>query len=262
MKKICIGTMKGGAGKTSFVYHQAGILAERGHKILLLDLDPQANLTTNFGIMPSSLKGKKTISDVLLHEDEVSADEVIVKTYIDNIDIIPGTMALGNTEHLLTNISLKEQILVRWFTNNHDRLKDYQLVLMDTNPSFSFCNQTGLFLADSILLVANIDINAFYGISMFSALWRKASKSLKLENTIKGLIINSVDSRTTTAEEFTEVIRNSEFKDIEVTPHIPINVELNKAVSNGKPINLYNKKSKGYEAYNNIADELTERGVF
>lgn len=263
MKTVCIGTLKGGVGKTSAVFHLSGILAETGYKVLNIDLDAQANLTNNYKITPKHLKGKNTIVNLLENWNEIKPEALIIDTEFQNINIIPASLALTATELILNGKSGREHILRKWLEHNKKYLNKYDYIIMDTNPSFNICNQNAFVVADSIVLISSIDLNSYEGLAKFATLFYQIKDMLDLKNDISAIIVNQFDKRNKLSDEFMNLLDEDEdLKDLIVKPPIPLIVSLNRAVIEGKPINFFDKKSSGYISYVKIVEELKKRGVF
>ena len=140
MKIITIGTLKGGTGKTSTLYNLSSLLAEQ-FKILLIDVDPQCNLSLNAGVDVTATN-LKTVKNIF--EGNVNAEEVIFKKPMDcipNLDIIPSSIQLTATEINIVSQAGREQILNNFLLDNNDYLSQYDYIMIDTNPSMSIINQ-------------------------------------------------------------------------------------------------------------------------
>ena len=149
MKVIAFGTLKGGTGKTTVAFNVGGILAEE-HKVLFIDVDPQANLSDNAGVDTTDQTGA-TIRDVFGDWKETKADDVITKSPIwqlPNMDIIASHIRLTATEHQLVSAPGRERILQKWMERNKDVLSQYDYIILDTNPSMGIVNQNAFMTAD------------------------------------------------------------------------------------------------------------------
>ena len=262
LKIICLGTFKGGVGKTMTAFNLAGILAENGKKVLAIDMDAQGNLTNNFGVDRTKDKFK-SIKEIL--ENDIDFNEVVIKNPIEELktlDIIGSSFYLIETEIRLMNRANRENILKHYIEDNKEKFNEYDYVILDTNPSMSIVNQNAFASADSICLVADADLNAIDGIQLFQAIWENIRKDLRIEDNIKAIIVNKYDKRLNICRDFIDFCK--EDKDIEsllCDSVIPKNVRLQESVLEAKPINLFDKKSPGYEAYADLTVELEKRGV-
>ncbi|MFD3158714.1 ParA family protein (plasmid) [Haloimpatiens sp. FM7330] len=262
MKIICLGTFKGGVGKTMSAFNLAGILAERGKKVLALDMDAQGNLTNNIGIDRTE-ENFKSVKDILEHN--IKFEDVIIKSPIKelkNLDVIGSSFYLIETEIRLMNRANRENILKNYIEDNKDKFNEYDYVILDTNPSMSIINQNAFACSDSICLVADADLNAIEGIQLFQALWDNIRRDLRIEDNIKSIIINKYDKRLNICKDFMDFCNeDNDIKNLVCKNVIPRNVKLQECVLEAKPINLYDKKCAGYSAYKKLIDELRERGV-
>ena len=262
MKKIAIGTLKGGVGKTQNVFNLAGFLAEKGKKFLVFDNDPQGNTTNDFGLdkLQESFKGAEEI-----YENDIKAENIIIKAPIKglpNLDIIPGTIRLTSTEMRVISLAGRELILRNWFKKNRNVLSLYDYVIFDTNPSMSVINQNVFLIADSIIIVSDVGSNCLNGAEYFIDLWSEIIARLDMENNIKAFIVNKVRKGVNVDRDFLEYLKEHEaIKDIMLDTVITLNTKLNEAEINNLPINLYDRNSAGYEAFTQVVAELEKRGV-
>lgn len=255
MKKIVFGTLKGGTGKTMTTFTTSWLLAEMGKKVLAVDVDPQANLSSNFNISEKN----DTIIDVFEIEG-IEPHEVIRKTKHKNIDLIPSNVMLTSTEMKLITLAGREYILSDFINDNLDYFEnEYDYILIDTNPSMSVVNQNAFIAADAIILVNEPGQHSLDGSKTFMKLWSNITKRLKIENNIKGFLINRY-RKCNIADEFIEFCNSDEtIKELLFKSVIPTNVKLTETEVEKTGINLYSKRSKGYAAYKNFVNELIER---
>lgn len=256
MKVISFATLKGGTGKSMITFNVAGILAERGKKILCIDGDPQANLSSKLGLFDT----EDTLIDVLEYED-VEPDSVIKSTHIDNIDAIGTNINMTQTEFKLVTIPGRELILENFFKDNQSFFEEnYDYILIDTNPSFSVINQNIFLASDGIILVNDPSADSLNGSKTFIQLWNQVLKRLRRENNIKGFLINQYMKRRNIFEEFVDHCANDEiigellFKSL-----IPHTVKFAEANMEKKTINVYDKKSEASLMLSDFVDELVER---
>lgn len=267
-KIICIGTLKGGCAKTMSVFQLSAILAEQGYKVLNIDLDPQSNLTTNFGIDITNLhmKGSREIFD---SNNIYSFNEIVIKSPIKELptlDIIPGSMLLHEAEFALPFASGRESKLKFFMDDNEKYFNQYDYILIDCNPSFSYLNQNAFVASDEIILLLTPDMTSINGVRLFRAIWNNIRKSLRIrEDNVAAGIITMLDSRTNISKDFIEFVYNnpsaSDISRILLNTTIPMNVKLKESAVNCTPINLYDRNCKGYEAYVSVVDELKRKGI-
>lgn len=261
MKIITIGTLKGGTGKTATTFNLAGILAE-SHKVLLIDCDPQTNLSLNCGV-DITAENINTVKD--LFDDNINAEEVIFKWPIEDlplIDIVPSSIMLTATELNIVSRVGRENILKNFISDNEITFGRYDYILIDTNPSMGIINQNAFLAADSIILVSDVSLNGIQGTELFIELWANARKHLRKNDNVKALIINNFDKRTKLSSELIEYCAGNEnIKNIVLKTTIPASVQIKNAEIEHRTINFLYKNSPVHNAYKNIVQELQEKGV-
>ena len=202
MKIITFATLKGGSGKTMNAFNIAGVLAEN-NRILLIDVDPQCNLSSNCGIDISDPK-LRTIRDVLgkSSEQQSKPDEIIFQSPIQelsSLDIIPSSIMLFDTEMNMVNVTGRENFLKYYIDDYREYFENhYDYIIIDTNPSMSIININAFYVADSIILTSDVSTNSISGAELFCALWESKRKFLRKENNISALILCQYDRRTIT----------------------------------------------------------------
>lgn len=268
-KIVTFGTLKGGVGKTLICFSLAGILAEEGKKVLVIDSDLQGNLTNNMGI-DRTKSDLKTMYDIYNIDSEKSVDinSLIIKAPISDLqtlDIIPGSIFLHKAELKVASVAGRELILKNYMEENESVFKQYDYILIDTNPSMSIVNQNAFLVADSLVLLSDISMNAIEGAQLFIALWDDTRKRLRKDDNIKGFIINDFDKRNKLSNDYLEFLNSddslSDLKKILLNTIIPRNIKLSESELEARPINIYDKGAKGYEALKALADEMKVRGI-
>lgn len=261
MKIISFGTLKGGTSKTTTSFNVAGILAERGYKILAIDVDPQANLTTNFGL-DETVEGFRSVKDIF-EDKNANIEDIVCKSPIKelpNLDVIPSCIMLTSTEMKLVSLAARENTLRNYINRNLDFFNQYDYIIIDTNPSMSIVNQNAFAVSDFICLTNVAGMNSYKGTELFMALWSDISDSLGIKNNIKGILATQIRKGTNMAKEFLEFLYSvDDIKDLLFKTYIPINVTLSEAELENKPINLYDRTCSGYQAYCEFVDELLEK---
>lgn len=261
MRIITVGTLKGGTGKTTFAFNLAGCLSE-DYNVLLVDCDPQANLSQDCGI---DITDQTANSVKSVFDSYMAPAETIVKSPIPELpklDVLPSNIWLTETEMLLVNRSGRERILDNYIADNKDFFSQYDYIICDTNPSMSVINQNAFFIADGIVLITDISKNGLTGIELFDYLWSKAAKDLRKENNIKAMILNNSDSRTTLSKELIEYCEeDEEFKDLLVLPVIPQAIKFKETSISHKPINVYKPGGKEHEVIQEVISKLKGKGV-
>jgi chromosome partitioning protein len=253
-KTISLVNQKGGVGKTTTSINLAASLGFLGKKILLIDLDPQGNATTGIGIRKSDIN--KSIYDVLI--DEANINEVIVKTKMKNLFAIPATINLAGVDiELLGKSKIEPGFTKAGQLKKHvDSIKDnYDFIIIDCPPSLGIITTNALTASDSIIIPVQCEFFALEGIMQLLNTIMLAQKNLNPELDIEGVILTMLDSRTNLGLEVVEDIR-SYFKERVYNTIIPRLIRLSEAPSHGKPIIIYDPKSRGSEAYLNLAKEV------
>jgi chromosome partitioning protein len=262
MKKVVIGTLKGGVGKTQMVFNLGGFLAQKGKKILIFDNDPQSNTTNDVGV---DKRADNFCGAEEIYENNVKAEDIIVKSPISalpTLDIICGSIALTRSDMMLISQAGREYVLRKWIKNNQDILNEYDYMLFDTNPTMSVINQNVFLVADSIILVSDVGENSFEGADTFIELWSDVVSRLEIENNIKAFIVNKVRNGLTVDKQYLDFLKADEvISSILISTTIPLNPDLSKSEINKLPINLYDIESSGGQAYMALVEELIEKGV-
>lgn len=260
MKKIAVGTLKGGVCKSTFVISISSLLAEMGYNVLVIDGDPQAS-SSSFLRLNETVENYKSIKNVY-DDKNTKPSEVIVHTFIKNLDVIGSTILLTENEGKLYNTSLGELYLKKYFNANAEFFNEYDYILFDTNPSMSKLNCSIFATVDKIICVSDVAISAFKGMQMFDYLLSELIEAADLSVKIEALVVNKVDLRTTISKDYLEFLKNEDLtKDIVLTNYINFSVKFAEAETNQTPINLYYPKSVPNKDYKAVITELFEKGV-
>lgn len=272
-KVITFATLKGGAGKTMNLFNLAGIIAARGKKVLLIDVDPQCNLSANCGIDVADMRFT-TVKDIFAKyraSEQPKAKDVIIEHPIprlDNLDIIPSSILLFNVEEDITILEGRTKILKSFVSRNKKSLAKYDYIFVDTNPSMSVFNINAFFLADAIVICTDVSSNSISGAELFCGLWDAKREQInetsefRKEDNIEALLIGNYSARSNLSRELLDYVHTADFsKDIVLDTIIPATVQLKDTEVSHKPINLLHKGDKAHQAYENLADELTRKGI-
>ncbi|HZX46602.1 MAG TPA: AAA family ATPase [Clostridia bacterium] len=249
-KVIAVFNQKGGVGKTTTNVNLSACIAVRGRKVLVVDIDPQGNTTSGLGIDKKELK--KTIYDVLI--GEAKAEEVITQTAVENLSIIPSSVQLAGAEIELTGFEEREKMLKKALEGIKD---EYQYVFIDCPPSLGLLTINALTAADSVLIPIQCEYYALEGVGqLMNTIWL-VQRGLNPDLKVEGVVLSMFDGRTNLSIQVVDEVKRY-FKGMVYTTIIPRNVRLAEAPSYGVPILMYDPKSKGAEAYEELADEFIE----
>lgn len=249
---IALANQKGGVGKTTSSVNLSSSLAFLGKKVLLVDIDPQGNASSGVGVNKGEIE--RCIYDVLV--DDVAIQNVLQKTDLDNLNVIPATIQLAGAEVELVPAISREIRLKKAIDSIRD---DYDYVIIDCPPSLGLLTLNALTAADSVLIPVQCEYYALEGLSQLLNTIRIVQKHLNEDLQIEGVLLTMLDARTNLGiqviEEVKKYFQNKVFNTI-----IPRNVRLSEAPSHGKPILLYDAKSKGAEVYLELAKEVVAHG--
>lgn len=249
---IALANQKGGVGKTTSSVNLSSSLAFLGKKVLLVDVDPQGNASSGVGVNKGEIE--HCIYDVLV--DDVAIQDVLQKTDLDNLNVIPATIQLAGAEVELVPAISREIRLKKAIDSIRD---DYDYVIIDCPPSLGLLTLNALTAADSVLIPVQCEYYALEGLSQLLNTIRIVQKHLNEDLQIEGVLLTMLDARTNLGiqviEEVKKYFQNKVFNTI-----IPRNVRLSEAPSHGKPILLYDAKSKGAEVYLELAKEVVAHG--
>jgi len=261
MKIITIGTCKGGTGKSMTTFNLAGMLA-KDHKVLLIDIDPQCNLSMNLGVDVTQ-QGIKTTADIFT--GNAKAQNIIYKNpleYLPNLDLIPSSILLTATELNIVNIAGREQIMSNFILDNQAVLSEYDYILFDQNATMSIINQNAFLVSDSIVLVTDVSKNGVLGADLFIALWEDIRNRLRKADNVKAFIINNYDKRIGLAPELLEYCQeHEETKHLLLNTIIPYNARIKETELECTPINKKRRAAMPQKVYSQVISELRERGV-
>jgi chromosome partitioning protein len=251
---IAIANQKGGVGKTTTSINLSAALAERGKKVLVIDTDPQGNTTSGFGLDKNELEN--SIYELMI--GECTIDEAIQKDVVedlDGVDIIPSNVNLAAVEIELIDADQKEFILREAISKVKD---NYDFIIIDCPPSLSMLTVNAMTTANTVLVPIQCEYYALEGLSQLVHTVNLVRDRLNPELEMEGVVFTMFDSRTNLSlqvvENVKEHIQENVYKTI-----IPRNIRLAEAPSYGLPINIYEPKSAGAEAYRLLADEVIER---
>ena len=245
---IAFSNQKGGVGKTTTSVNLAACVAEKGKCVLLVDIDPQGNASSGLGVTERS----PSIYDVLLGEE--SAENAVRKTEFDNLSVLPSDMALAGAEIELVAIPERETLLRKALETVRSQF-DY--IFIDCPPSLSLLTLNAMTAADSVLIPIQCEYYALEGVGQLMNTLQLVKKRLNPALEIEGVVLTMLDGRTNLGLQVVQEVKKY-FKSRVYGAVIPRNVRLSEAPSHGEPINVYDARSTGAEAYRALAAEFIE----
>lgn len=251
-KIIAITNQKGGVGKTTTSVNLSACLAEAGKRVLLLDMDPQGNATSGVGIEKEHLES--CVYNVLV--DGIKVEDVIVKTTIKKLHVLPATIQLAGAEIEMVNIVSRETILKKAIKDIKD---DYDFIVIDCPPSLGLLTINALTAADSLLIPIQSEFYALEGVSQLVRTMDLVKENLNSKLELEGVLLTMFDGRTNLSVSVSEEVKGFFGTKVYKTI-IPRNVRLSEAPSFGEPIIVYEPKSKGAEVYRSLAKEVIKNG--
>lgn len=251
---VTITNQKGGVGKTTTAINLAASLALADQRVLLVDMDPQANMTSGVGLRGQHGPGG-TIYEALTSPDPVDPDAVILPTSFDHLFVVPADRQLTGAEIELVGLPEREYRLRRFLEPLRDR---FDRIFIDCPPSLGLLTLNALVAADAVLIPLHCEYFALEGLADLVATLKRVRASLNPTLDIDGVLLTMHDERTNLGQQVARDVREF-FQEKVFQTVIPRNVRLGEAPSHGKPVILYDAKSRGAEAYLNLAKEVLAR---
>ena len=247
-RAIAITNQKGGVGKTTTAINLAAALAELGKKILVIDTDPQGNMTSGFGINKNEVEN--TVYELML--GSCSTEEAIIKNVRDGVDMIASNVNLAAVEIELIDDDNRNFVL----RNEIEWVKDkYDYIIIDCPPSLSMLTVNAMTTADTVLVPIQCEYYALEGLSQLIHTVNLVKSGLNPELDLEGVVFTMYDSRTNLSAQVVDNVKSNIQTRVYKTV-IPRNIRLAEAPSFGQPISEYDPKSSGAEAYMNLAKEV------
>lgn len=245
---IAIANQKGGVGKTTTAINLSACLAEKGKKVLVIDTDPQGNTTSGFGVEKNDLDN--TIYELMLGECNIC--NCIIADIVPNVSLVPSNVNLSAAEIELIGVEKKEYIL----KNEVDYVKDnYDYTIIDCPPSLNMLTINAMTTADSVLVPIQCEYYALEGLSQLIHTVNLVKDRLNPGLEMEGVVFTMYDARTNLSLQVVENVKENLSQNIYKTI-IPRNIRLAEAPSYGLPINMYDPKSAGADAYMQLAEEV------
>lgn len=247
---IAVANQKGGVGKTTTSINLSASLAELGKKVLTIDMDPQGNTTSGLGIDKNQVEN--TVYELLL--EEVSIDECIYTSVMEDLDVIASNINLSGAEVELISIENKEFLLKERISLLRDK---YDYIVIDCPPSLNLLTINAMTTSDTVLVPIQCEYYALEGLSQLIHTIDLIKERLNPKLEIEGVVFTMFDGRTNLSLQVVENVKENLDRNIYKTI-IPRNVRLAEAPSYGMPINMYDTRSSGAEAYRLLAEEVIQ----
>ncbi|WP_338824406.1 Sporulation initiation inhibitor protein Soj [Moorella humiferrea] len=249
---IAVANQKGGVGKTTTAVNLSAFLAQEGKKVLLIDIDPQGNATSGLGIDRAGIK--HCIYDVIINEAPIAA--TIIPTSVAGLNLVPATIELAGAEVELVTAIAREKKL----RNALQGIKEkYDYIIIDCPPSLGLLTLNALTAAEGVLIPIQCEYYALEGLGQLLNTIKLVTRHLNPDLKIEGVVLTMFDPRTNLSMQVVDEVKNH-FPERVFKSIIPRNVRLSEAPSYGQPINIYDPRSRGAEAYRELAREVMANG--
>ncbi|MBQ9734867.1 MAG: ParA family protein [Clostridia bacterium] len=250
-KIIAFSNQKGGVGKTTTCVNMSAYLANKGYKCLVVDLDPQGNATSGLGFAKSDVK--TSVYNVLI--DDTPIEDVVVKTQVDNLDILPSNIDLAGAEVELVYLKNREHVLK---VALEKAKKSYDFITIDCPPSLGLLTINALATADTVIIPIQSEYYALEGLSQLMNTIKLVVKHLNPSLKIEGVVLTMNDNRAIISRQISAEIKKFFGKRVFETA-IPRNIRLAEAPSHGVPIMLHDTRCSGARAYLALTEEFLSR---
>ncbi len=250
-KIIAVTNQKGGVGKTTTAVNLASALGAMNKKVLLVDIDPQGNATSGLGI--DKQESEQSSYNVMI--GEMTAESAAIKTEFKNVSIVPSDIRMAGADLEISELDNRESILKKGLAAVRD---NYDFVLIDCPPSLNLITINALNAADSVLVPIQCEYYALEGLAQLTNTVSRIKRTFNAHLEIEGVLFTMYDGRLNLTQEVAEQVKKYFPKQVFKTV-IPRTVRLSEAPSYGQPINYFDKKSKGADAYDKLAKEIIKK---
>lgn len=247
-KTIAIANQKGGVAKTTTAVNLGAWISLMGRKVLLVDTDPQGNATTGVGVDKDRVE--RCIYDVMING--VAIKDVLLDSAVENLDIVPATIELAGAEIEMVGIAGRERILKKAL---EEVKHDYDFIFIDCPPSLGLLTINALSAADSLIIPIQCEYYALEGLGQLMNTVQMVQQHLNKELMLEGVLLTMFDGRTNLAIQVVDEVKKY-FREKVYKAIVPRNVRLSEAPSHGKPVMVYDKRSRGAEVYHDLAKEV------
>ena len=254
---VAVANQKGGVGKTTTTINLAASLAIAEQRILLVDVDPQGNLTSGLGRKGQATPAGTIYNALTSLDPTTDARPFMIATAVDRMHLIPADRQLTGAEIELVSLSGREERLRALLTSARD---DFDYIFIDCPPSLGLLTLNALVAADAVLIPLHCEYFALEGLADLVGTMRRVRAALNPALDIEGVLLTMFDERTNLGQQVATDVRQF-FKEKVFRTVIPRNVRLGEAPSHGMPVILYDVKSRGAEAYVALAREVLERSA-
>ena len=251
---IAIANQKGGVGKTTTAINLAAALAAKGKKVLAVDMDSQGNLTSGFGVDKDNLE--YTIYETLIGECNIG--QSMLMNVVPNLNLIPSSQNLAGAEVDFIDLEQPQYVLKEII---HKVRKNFDFIIIDCPPALGMLTINSMTAADTVIVPIQCEFYALEGLSQLIYTINMIKKKLNKNLEIEGVVFTMYDSRNNLSAEVVQNVKEN-LDELIYNTVVPRKVRLAEAPSFGLPINLYDPRSSGAEAYRNLADEVIKNKLF
>ncbi|MCL6612504.1 MAG: AAA family ATPase [Peptococcaceae bacterium] len=245
---IAVANQKGGVAKTTTAVNLSAWISMMEHRVLLIDIDPQGNATSGLGLPKDELK--HTIYDVLING--LDAGKAVVESPVKNLYVLPSRIDLAGAEIEMVGVKNREYMLKKAISTIRD---EYEMLIIDCPPSLGLLTINALAAADSVLIPIQCEYYALEGVGQLMNTISLVQESVNRDLKIEGVVLTMFDGRTNLSIQVVDEVKRH-FRDKVYRSIVPRNVRLSEAPSHGKPVMVYDRRSRGAEVYHELAKEV------